>query len=327
MTTTRLEFTAWMVGEHTAAYAALQKHAAHITTLSPVWMKLNEDGYTINKDPQHYNHETVRTIIAQFGIRCMPLISNVGKSFFESALVTRLVHNPDNRKRHIENLLTETERLGWDGINLDYEFLKTSDKDAYTRFVEECCTAFHQAGKRISIDVHAKTNETGWSASIAQDWKQLAAAVDEFHIMTYDFCGASSAPAPVAPLGWNDAVITYAKTMVPAEKLYMGMPAYGYRWDSGAKPIDCPLYEVEKYIHTYTPKILRPPMHDNYVNGDSPMIEFTDDNGKHNTIWFEDKQSWTKKIELAKKHGCRGISMWTIGLETEALWNTINQIC
>src|SRR5450756_1349207 len=60
-------------------------------------------------------------------------------------------------------------------------------------------------------------------------------AADRVFIMGYDFHGPGSAiPGPVAPLlngpkTVADAVARYAR-LVPAGKLILGVPAYGYSW-------------------------------------------------------------------------------------------------
>ncbi len=51
--------------------------------------------------------------------------------------------------------------------------------------------------------------------------------------MAYDYHWATSPPGPVAPIGWVRAVLRYAKTQIPASKIILGMPLYGYDWSGG----------------------------------------------------------------------------------------------
>ena len=72
-----------------------------------------------------------------------------------------------------------------------------------------------------------------WDSQKVYDYHALGAAVDELKIMTYSFSGPWSSPGPQAPLGWTRAVIDFARTVVPAKKIYMGLPFYGYDWHAG----------------------------------------------------------------------------------------------
>ena len=51
--------------------------------------------------------------------------------------------------------------------------------------------------------------------------------------MGYDYHWATSPPGPVAPVGWIRAVLRYAKTQIPASKIILGIPLYGYDWSGG----------------------------------------------------------------------------------------------
>jgi spore germination protein YaaH len=50
--------------------------------------------------------------------------------------------------------------------------------------------------------------------------------------MAYDYHRPGTSPGPVAPLAWVEANIQNTLQTVPPEKLWLGIPGYGYRWRS-----------------------------------------------------------------------------------------------
>ncbi len=88
--------------------------------------------------------------------------------------------------------------------------------------------------------VFAKTSEPGrYDSQKVYDYRALGASVDELKIMTYSYSGPWSAPGPQAPLAWTRAVIDFARTQMPASKIYMGLPFYGFDWHAGRRRPPC----------------------------------------------------------------------------------------
>ena len=58
---------------------------------------------------------------------------------------------------------------------------------------------------------------------------------------------------------------------------------------------------------------------DTYRN---PYMTYTDDDGNTNILWYEDAQSLTDKIELARMFGVSQVSVWRLGaIPTDARWD------
>ena len=51
--------------------------------------------------------------------------------------------------------------------------------------------------------------------------------------MTYGYSGPWSGPAR-SRRPWLDHVLTFAQSKVPARKIYMGVPFFGYSWHGGS---------------------------------------------------------------------------------------------
>lgn len=56
------------------------------------------------------------------------------------------------REKLIENMMTEADRYGFDGINLDFESLKTAAASNYIEFIRELSVSCRKKGLVLSVD-------------------------------------------------------------------------------------------------------------------------------------------------------------------------------
>ncbi|MFW6270270.1 MAG: glycosyl hydrolase family 18 protein, partial [Bacillota bacterium] len=52
----------------------------------------------------------------------------------------------------------------------------------------------------------------------------------------------------------------------------------------------------------------------------TPYYKYEDEQGRHE-IWFENKTSINKKLELVQQYQLAGAVFWRLGLEDPAIWN------
>ncbi|MFR2737465.1 MAG: glycosyl hydrolase family 18 protein [[Clostridium] innocuum] len=75
---------------------------------------------------------------------------------------------------------------------------------------------------------------TGVQGSVGgENWcvyADLDAYCDTASIMSYGMAWAGSAPGPVSPRSWLEGIYNYAVQAMNPEKLFMGLPGYGWNW-------------------------------------------------------------------------------------------------
>ena len=64
----------------------------------------------------------------------------------------------------------------------------------------------------------------------AHDYAALGAAADDVLLMTYEWGYALSEPMAVAPIDKVEQVVRFAVSQIPPDKIFLGMPNYGYDW-------------------------------------------------------------------------------------------------
>jgi spore germination protein len=314
--------TSWDSGRARASWEA---NRAHIQELSPVWYQLDAGGdgsinaYAGARDVALVNEAHFQSTLI------IPLINNhyVG-SGFDAAPVSTMIHDPARCTAHIAVLVNETLAYGYDGIDVDYESLNgASDRDAYSQFTEGLAAALHAQGKLLSVAVHPKTREPGsWNGPQAEDWARIGAAADRFRVMTYGYHWDGSGPGPIAPLWWMDDVMDFATSVVPPNRVYVGLHFYGQDWahsSSGSLAWE----EVQTRISAsgVTPQ---------WRDADGwrrtvaePWFAYSDDGGHSHEVWYADEESIAARLELVSEYGLGGIAVWRLGGEDPANWSAI----
>lgn len=309
MTPTR-SVTIWAPYFTVLEQQTLEQNAGVIDEINFAWHHLQANGAIEGAVQSEQGLEAARKL----GLRVVPSIANAG---FSREVVLQAIGDPAARAKHIGDLLALVQENGFDGLDIDYESLAAEDRTAFTAFIEELAAALHGQGKLLSIAVHAKSTDAGtWDGPAAQDWARLGAAVDEFKIMTYDNHWSTSAAGPIAPIDWVDEVLTYAATVVPPEKTYVGIHFYGYDW-IGNTAQDLDWQQVRKRIEQSQAQVQR---------DESGEAWFTYDDGRH-TVYFADAASVRAKLEavFARHPKLAGIAIWRLGNEDPQVWAVIRE--
>lgn len=314
--------TSWDVARARASWDA---NRAYIHELSPVWYQLARSGDgSINV----YGGARDATLVAEAHAQStlvIPLVNNAyNDAGFDAAPVSAVIHDPARRAAHVAVLVNEVLAYGYDGIEIDYESLNgKADREAFSLFIEELAAALHAQGKLLAIAVHPKTSEPGtWAGPQAQDWRRLGAAVDRFRVMTYGYHWSGGDPGPIAPLWWMEDVLNFAISVVPPNKVYVGLNLYGHDWGGGMSS-SVTWESVQQLLATYnvTPQWQatsgwRRPVAE-------PWFTYTDASGQRHKVWYANGASIEARLGLVSRYGLGGIALWRLGGEDPACWQAI----
>ncbi len=302
-----------------ATYAG-QTEQQTLTEYSDVIDEVNFSGYTLGAGGRiggAIASAAARQAARDAGLRVVPSIANQD---FRRDVVLDAIGTPEARQAHVKALIALVEENGFDGIDIDYESLAAEDRDLFSPFIEELGAALHARGRLLSIAVHAKTDDAGtWGGPAAQDWVRLGAAVDEFKIMTYDYHWSTSEAGPIAPLDWVDAVLTYAATVVPPQKTWMGVHFYGYDWvGSAAESLE------------WRQVVARAERSGAVIRRDEPgeaWFTYTSGGGAsgEHTVYFSDSRALAERLAfiVARHPDLTGIAIWRLGGEDPGNWEAL----
>ncbi|HNX93276.1 MAG TPA: glycosyl hydrolase family 18 protein, partial [Syntrophomonas sp.] len=139
------------------------------------------------------------------------------------------------------------------------------------------------------------------------DYDAIGGIVDRVVIMAYDYNYKTSPAGPVAPLWWVEDVVSYLKTIIPTEKILLGLPTYGYDWGEGIDTATVTAKRLQSLKNQYN-------LTESFDEASmSPYYSYVDNNGVSHQIWLENRASLNTKLEVALDNNLAGVSFWRIG--------------
>ncbi len=239
----------------------------------------------------------------------------------------------------IDTLLAEHKL---DGINIDIEYIKTTDdtiRSQFTSFLKTLYTRVKQTHPKLSVSVAVLADSA--QRQRLTDIAAIAPYTDHIIIMAYDFhrrgSSQSGANAPLygdSDEKWGKNIMSSAKAftdLVPASKLILGVPFYGYEWsvtDDNAYNFTLPNSGKTATYERITNLLATGKATRHWDSASFTPYLLYQQNGKQQQIYYEDAQSLAYKLDLVKQAGFSGIAIWAMGYEgsTTELWQTIESI-
>lgn len=122
----------------------------------------------------------------------------------------------------------------------------------------------------------------------------------------------------VAPINQVRRVVEYALTEIPAEKIDLGIPNYGYDWplpyERGVtKAVTIGNVEAVRIAVEQGAEIRFDEL------AESPYFRYVSDGVEHE-VWFEDVRSMQAKFNLIEEYNLRGCGYWQIMQWFRANW-------
>ena len=122
-------------------------------------------------------------------------------------------------------------------------------------------------------------------------------------LMAYDEDGPWSGPGPIGGLPWQRAAIRIARRTVPANRLVLGVAAYGFTWPRGARVHDGTSVTAVQARALAAASGVRPRW--NAVQG-----EWTVRLRGGTVLWWSDVRSFDLRRALAARDRLNGLAIW-----------------
>lgn len=255
------------------------------------------------------------------GYRVWPWVANEATNKADKDLTSEILNDYKLREKLISSIVSAVEMYNLDGINLDFENMYESDKDAYSRLVIELAPRLKELGKVLSVDVTAPDGSPDWSLCFNRN--VIGDVADYVIFMAYDQHNQSSTEAgTVAGCDWVEANINkfLGQEGVKPEKIILAMPFYTRVWNVTDGGISSSAVDM-KSQSTLIPDDAKITWDDSLKQN---LAEY-EKNGRTYKVWMEDAKSLKCKLDLVKKYNLAGGAFWRKDQETSDVWKVINE--
>lgn len=231
---------------------------------------------------------------------------------FSSDIAHAVLTDAAVQNKMIENIVSIMKEKNYYGLNIDFEYIYTYDRESYNAFLRTITERMHDLGYIVLTAVAPKlSGEQKGLLYEAHDYPVHGSVVDLVILMTYEWGYLAGPPQAVAPLDQVRRVIEYAVSVIPTDKILMGIPNYGYDWTlpyvRGTLATTFSNTEAVNRAYRNNAEILYS------TTAQSPYYNYYDSNRKEHIVWFEDARSIRQKLLLVKEYNLAGISYWTAG--------------
>ena len=327
---------------------AILSNADLIKEIMPFWYTLKYDGTTkkaVIADVYKTANPSVPiteplTALRNAGMTIIPTITDGT----EKLVLANLLAKPASRKQVVEAIVATVASQNYDGIDLDFEGFAFIDPNTtwkttapnWVLFVKELGAALHAQKKILSITTPYLFNPAEKQKGyFVYSWAEIASSIDRLRIMTYDY--STSRPGPIGPIAWTEKTIKYAVSIMPASKVYLGLPGYGKDWVTKVEGV-CPANLVK--IITPSAKagtfLMRDAASIAATYGAVPTYnetfaevtfsykrEYTGQTSgglsttctASRTAWHQNAQGFSLRAQLIGKYQLGGAAQWVIGQE------------
>lgn len=243
---------------------------------------------------------------------------------FSNVLISRIVNSEVATQNLLGDLISVMSTKGYEGIDIDFEYILPEDRDAFTVFVAKVSETMRNNGYHTSIALAPKTSaEQKGLLYEGKDYKALGELVDHALIMTYEWGYTYGPPMAVAPIHQVRRVVEYAVTEIDSAKIDLGIPNYGYDWPLPYVPgvtaattignVQAVQIAIEKGVPIQFDELSQ-----------SPYFTYEEDGISHE-VWFEDVRSIKSKLELINQYGLGGCGYWQIMRWWRANWKLLEK--
>ncbi len=262
----------------------------------------------------------------KMGVRPVMVLTPIGADGrFNNNLVSALVRNPAVQQKLIWEIGRTMQERQFGGLDIDFEYVLAEDRENYAAFVRLTTQVMNLFGYPVSVALAPKTSADQRGLLYEGiDYRLLGEAANHVMLMTYEWGYSQGPPMAVAPLNMVRRVVEYAVSEIPAEKILLGIPNYGYDW-----PL--PYERGTTRARTINNKEAVQLAIDFGVEirfdetAQSPYFRYWQYGIQHE-VWFEDIRSIKGKFDLIQEFGLLGSGYWQLMNFFKANWLMMDEM-
>lgn len=302
---------AWFQVSGTAGNSSIDNNMSTISgvnVIAPTWYSVTDESGNMSS----YASADFVSKMHQRGIDVWALVSD----FDTNVDFAQLYSSKAARTNMVNKLVGEAKSYGFDGINLDYENIKSAYAKDYLQFVRELSVVCERNGIVLSTD-----NYKPEAYNRCYNLKEQSKFVDYVIVMAYDEHYAGTDAGSVASLPFVKEAVEDTVQLVDKEHVIAGIPFYTRIWTTTDGNTTSRAVGMQAAI--------------DQLNSDGQVALWNDDCGQYvasytvgsstRQIWFEEEKSIEAKMQVIQQENTAGVACWKLGLEKSTVWSVISQ--
>lgn len=239
----------------------------------------------------------------------------------------------DDPKTSAQNLVNEISpvmnQYGFTDLNLDIEKVAEASPEARTKFTNFVGEVRKNLDKNISITVDISPIAFVKDKNLS-DPKSLAPIVDHIVLMDYDFHNqGSNVSGPVSPQSGagivsefdTESAVQAALTVIPAKKLILAIPLYGYSWETinpspRSAVLPASAFSISnRSVEDLIANCATCSAEFDKTDGENHIVYKDTETGTYFQVFYPDAPSTQIKVDYAKSQNLGGMALWALGYE------------
>jgi len=313
-----------------ASFSSLRAYSRQIDILYPDWLHvISPDGRLQGIDDQTnkffdvVQDNTVRQVddkVMPFlktedpSMEVFPMVSNSDGANWYPGIVDFL-NNPQSRALFRQQAGQFLASGHYRGLMIYFEAFPAAGQLGYVAFLNELSGDLHARGLKLYVAVPPHNNEYNYAA--------IAAAADGVVLMNYDEHYPGAASGPVASQDWFVQNLTFAKSVIPQDKIICAIANYGYDWVLKPKKGELPPGERDSTVSVQEAWLAARDSDEDVSFDDdalNPHFTYLDERGVRHDIWFLDAVTALNHMRSAQTLGIQTFALWRLGGEDRTLW-------
>ncbi len=247
---------------------------------------------------------------------------------------TTFLTNPTAQQTFIDSIIVLLNYRNATGVNIDFEGVSGSNRNDLTNFMIMLSNQLKAAIPNATVTM--ATYSVDWNNVF--DFAVLNNYVDQFIIMGYGYYYSGSTVAgPTDPLYsgsiWSSynlirSILYHLNAGVPKEKLLIGLPYYGYEWETTGSAV--PSSTTGNFSSSRTFSFVKNNASGNYSNrqydenSETPYYIYQT-GGNWRQAYVMDEESLAERLDWIKGLEIGGMGIWALGYDDgySELWDVL----
>lgn len=231
--------------------------------------------------------------------------------------------NQQIQEKVINNLLIILSEKGYNGVNLAFQFINTTNQQLYMNFLANVSNRLHPEGYSVFLTLNPGLNFNGNEVTFEKiNYSEFGKLSDGILFLSYDWGSIERPPIQVSVVTTR-LFLDYIIKQVPLDKIRIGLPTLGYDWElpyiPGQSRVNALNFDSVLTLAIQMNAVI-------YYDEStlSAYFEYVDNNNRQHIVWFKDARSIDSSIKILRSYGINGIGIWNIMYYFWQMWLVIN---